>query len=640
MKPFAHLRHAAQTDVGRKRKNNEDSFGAFPAVGVFCVADGMGGGDDGEVASAAVVRSVELLAASARPPENTAYSSDDVAEAIGGAVSSASKWIFERAAANDLKGCGSTFVGVCFDASRPSAAKALHAGDSRLYRIRGKSIRQITKDHSAAEMIGAKNEDEVNPMFRGMILRAVGTQPSVELEVTPFDVKEHDFVLMCSDGLYRMVPEKKIVSIVRECAEPKEAVGRLISAANEAGGIDNVTAVLVEVGPLPAPLPATDMPKVPREAVGMEARTKTEEPETGDSGARSDATFDVATSTSATFATSAGTETRATKSTMTIPEEEPSEEPVEAVDAAGQKQNENAGAPAPRPGFFSCAKARMAWYVLSAFLAVGVIAAVAIGISNSNRKSREAEMKALAELKEAERLAEEGEAKRKAAEEEAKRKAEEKAAEERRKAEEAERKRLAEETEAKRKAAEAEAKRKAAAEEAERKRLAEEVEAKRKAAEAEAKRKAAEAEAKRKAEEAERKRLEEEAAEARRKAEETERKRLAEEAAEKRRLAEEAEAKRKAEILEKAKPKLEAARFYCESGEILQALKEYKAANDVGYLLTSDELAIVRELYGWKSDELNRRIRNKNLATENERAMLKRDLDELGILFSEIKSER
>ena len=291
MKPFAHLRHAAQTDVGRKRKNNEDSFGVFPALGVFCVADGMGGGDDGEVASAAVVRAVELLAASARPPANTAYSSDDVADAIGGAVSSASKWIFERAAANDLKGCGSTFVGVCFDASRPSAAKALHAGDSRLYRIRGKSIKQITKDHSAAEMIGAKNEDEVNPMFRGMILRAVGTQPSVELEVTPFDVKEHDFVLICSDGLYRMVPEKKIVSIVRECAEPKDAVGRLIAAANEAGGIDNVTAVLVEVGPLPAPLPATDMPKVPRVAVGMEARTKTEEPETGDSGARSDATL-------------------------------------------------------------------------------------------------------------------------------------------------------------------------------------------------------------------------------------------------------------------------------------------------------------------------------------------------------------
>ena len=575
MKPFAHLRHAAQTDVGRKRKNNEDSFGVFPALGVFCVADGMGGGDDGEVASAAVVRAVELLAASARPPANTAYSSDDVADAIGGAVSSASKWIFERAAANDLKGCGSTFVGVCFDASRPSAAKALHAGDSRLYRIRGKSIKQITKDHSAAEMIGAKNEDEVNPMFRGMILRAVGTQPSVELEVTPFDVKEHDFVLICSDGLYRMVPEKKIVSIVRECAEPKDAVGRLIAAANEAGGIDNVTAVLVEVGPRPAPLPATDMPKVPRVAVGMEARTKTEEPETGDSGARSDATFDVATSTSATFATSAGTETRATKSTMTIPEEEPSEEPVEAVDAAGQKHNGNADAPAPGLGFFSCAKARMSLYALSAVLAVGIIAVV-VGISNSNRKFREAEVKALAELKEAERLAEEGEAKRKAAEEEAKRKAEEKAAEERCKAEEAERKRLAEEAARK------------AAEEAERKRLAEEA-------------------ARKAAEEAEKKRMDEERA-------------------------------RRAEILEKVRPMLDEARVCCESGEVLMALNAYAEANKAGYLLTKEERDMVRELYNKKTNELNRRILNRKLATDEERVQFRSDLDELDRLFGGLKS--
>ena len=84
---------------------------------------------------------------------------------------------------------------------------------------------------------------------------------------------------------------------------------------------------------------------------------------------------------------------------------------------------------------------------------------------------------------------------------------------------------------------------------------------------------------------------------------------------------------------------LDNAHFYCESGEILQALKAYEAANGVGYLLTSDELAMVRELYGRKADELNRRIRNKNLATENERFKLKSDLAELEALFSGIKSE-
>lgn len=263
MSAFRHLHGVGLSDIGRKRSNNEDSFGVFADVGVFCVADGMGGGDDGEVASAATVRAVETFVDAHRSPSGVAYSAGDFSDGICSAINDASSWICSRAKEKHLKGCGSTFVGVCFSAANPDEAIALHAGDSRLYRVRGRSIQQITKDHSAAELIGAKDEGELNPMFRGMILRAVGIQPSVEIERTPFNVRKGDRILVCSDGLSRMVPDKKILSIVRETASVETAAEALVAQANEAGGIDNVTVVLVEVGELPAPLPVVPMPKNP-----------------------------------------------------------------------------------------------------------------------------------------------------------------------------------------------------------------------------------------------------------------------------------------------------------------------------------------------------------------------------------------
>lgn len=260
MNAFPHIEYAARTDVGRKRKNNEDAFGAFPDAGVFCVADGMGGGDDGEIASAAVVKSVGEFAASHIPPPGVGYSVEDVAAGVSRAVNDASAWISARAVDLSLKGCGSTFVCACFDATNPSRVIALHAGDSRLYRVHGSSIKQITKDHSAAEMIGAKNESAVNPRFRGVILRAVGIHPSVDVERTPFKAGEDDRIVICSDGLCKMVEDGKIAAIVRDSATPATAADSLVSAANKAGGEDNVTAIVIFVGRLPPPAPSISMP--------------------------------------------------------------------------------------------------------------------------------------------------------------------------------------------------------------------------------------------------------------------------------------------------------------------------------------------------------------------------------------------
>ena len=261
MNAFEWVRFAALSDLGRKRKNNEDSYGTFPEIGVWLVADGMGGGDDGEIASAATVEAVEEFAATHPFPEGSAFAADELARTFENVFCKASAWIFNRAKERKLSGCGSTVVGVAIDATNPGHAVAFHAGDSRLYRVRGFSIKQITKDHSAAELIGAKDESKMNPMFRGMILRAVGVHPKVELELTPFDVKRGDRILICSDGLSRMVPDRKLKSILRDDADVEKTVRELIDAANEAGGIDNITAEVLMIGDLPEPLPKAELPK-------------------------------------------------------------------------------------------------------------------------------------------------------------------------------------------------------------------------------------------------------------------------------------------------------------------------------------------------------------------------------------------
>lgn len=260
MTPFGHIRFAAKSDVGRKRKNNEDAFGVFPSCGVFCVADGMGGGDDGEVASSATVEGVRRFCEAHPFPAGRSWRMDDWLEGVSNGVSRASAWIHGRARERGLKGCGSTFVGVCFDPSHPATAVALHAGDSRLYLLRRRGIRQVTKDHSAAEMIGVKNEKDMNPLFRGMILRAVGILPSIELERTMFTVKPGDRILICSDGLSKMLPDKRIAALGRTEGSLSDAVDALIGAANDAGGSDNVTVVLLEVGELPRALPVVPIP--------------------------------------------------------------------------------------------------------------------------------------------------------------------------------------------------------------------------------------------------------------------------------------------------------------------------------------------------------------------------------------------
>lgn len=277
-RPFAHLDGTILSDIGRKRKNNEDSIAAFPDHGVWCVADGMGGGDDGEVASSAVVRSLDACLANMPVPDCGEYPASAIASEFDKAISAASAWIYDRAREKKLKGCGSTVVGVIFDPTRPDTAITFHAGDSRLYRLRGKELKQITKDHSVAEMMGAKEEKNLNPMFRGMILRAVGIERDVQLEFTPMNVKEGDAIVICSDGLTRMVSDKRLAEIVRENKLSKVAAKALIDEANEEGGLDNISVAVVRVGALPPPAPAVSL-HTGEDSEDVSAETLTTAPE-------------------------------------------------------------------------------------------------------------------------------------------------------------------------------------------------------------------------------------------------------------------------------------------------------------------------------------------------------------------------
>ncbi|MBQ7722538.1 MAG: protein phosphatase 2C domain-containing protein [Kiritimatiellae bacterium] len=251
---FGHVASAFVTDVGRKRRNNEDNCGTYPEQGVFCVADGMGGARDGEVASRIAVEHVAAAVSQwhrISPP----MALEDRLALLDKALNDASAWINGYADSHDAHGCGTTFVGMALDPGDPSKAVAMHAGDSRLYRIRRRRITQITNDHSVANMAGVKNEAELDPAFRNMILRAVGIKPTVELERTPFDVSDGDWIIVCSDGLSKMVDDKSIMKIVDASEDPASCAQALVDEANRRGGKDNVTVVCVHIGTFSKALP-------------------------------------------------------------------------------------------------------------------------------------------------------------------------------------------------------------------------------------------------------------------------------------------------------------------------------------------------------------------------------------------------
>ncbi|MDT8389384.1 MAG: protein phosphatase 2C domain-containing protein [Lentisphaeria bacterium] len=256
--PFSWLRTAADSDPGRIRQNNEDSFLSCPRQGVFMVADGMGGAEAGEVASGMLKQ--EIAACCDHLPEDPLERFQSLADGIR----RANRRIKAFAEENWFKGTGSTVVLLAFDPQTASRAIAVCVGDSRLYRLREKKISQLSHDHTIeASLSGVKN---LSSRFRGVLTRTVGFDDRLELDVMDIDVKAGDIFLLCSDGLTGMLKDKVIRKTLLADPKPSPAatVSALIDLANKAGGKDNITTIVIRIG---MEIPAADTAVKPLAAV-------------------------------------------------------------------------------------------------------------------------------------------------------------------------------------------------------------------------------------------------------------------------------------------------------------------------------------------------------------------------------------
>jgi protein phosphatase len=237
-----HFAAAAVTDLGRKRSSNEDAFGFSVEHGVFLVCDGMGGAAAGEIASSVAVDEV-MRALTDRDPQAT------LPVAAEHAIGAANSAIFSRAQKNPrLNGMGTTLVSLVVEESH---VWVLNVGDSRCYRLRQDRLEQLTLDHSLVEeqvRLGRMSPAEaLRSPLRNVITRALGTQASVTPDCFQFEAQPGDLFLLCSDGLTRELSDGSIQELLLADGFPlQERAGKLVEAANDAGGHDNITCIVVQ----------------------------------------------------------------------------------------------------------------------------------------------------------------------------------------------------------------------------------------------------------------------------------------------------------------------------------------------------------------------------------------------------------
>jgi PPM family protein phosphatase len=234
----------AGTDVGRARSGNEDSY--FCGRTVLAVADGLGGHQGGEVASAAAVE--PLAALDGREFADSA----EAAEALTAAIREANAAILDRAAGDPgLWGMGTTVTAAALAGERH--LQLAHVGDSRAYLLRDGSLEQLTTDHTVvAELVRRGRltpaQAAIHPE-RSILTRAVGLDPRVPVDTPdPLELQDGDQVLLCSDGLTEPVDDDQIAQLLSAEPDGNAACQALIDAANAAGGPDNITVVLLRVG--------------------------------------------------------------------------------------------------------------------------------------------------------------------------------------------------------------------------------------------------------------------------------------------------------------------------------------------------------------------------------------------------------
>jgi protein phosphatase len=240
------VRVGSASDIGRVREGNEDSF--LVLAPLYVVADGMGGHRGGEVASSLALQTLQRLS---EAREGT----------LAEQVIEANRAVFERSQEDrSVAGMGTTLTAALVDGDRVHLA---HVGDSRAYLFRGGELSMLTEDHTLVHRMVVDGEiteaeAETHP-HRSILTRALGVDASVQVDEGDVRSIAGDRILLCSDGLTAMVPDGQIREILSTTADPQEAVDTLVRVANRAGGIDNITAVILDFdeGEVPSPAEVT-----------------------------------------------------------------------------------------------------------------------------------------------------------------------------------------------------------------------------------------------------------------------------------------------------------------------------------------------------------------------------------------------
>jgi protein phosphatase len=243
------------TDPGRKRKSNEDFMEFDSGIGFAVVADGMGGHQSGEVASRLAVETLRDFVGRAHGDRDLTWpfgitgARSFEANCLSTGIRLANRSVYRKAAdREELTGMGTTLVAVLARNGRLTYAGV---GDSRVYLFRDNRLRQITRDDSWIEAAIAQqlidvSERDVHP-FRHVLTKAIGLQEDVEFEVREERLRAGDRILLCSDGLTTALPDERIEELLGQHAGDLDAACRaLVAAANEAGGPDNVTVLVVQ----------------------------------------------------------------------------------------------------------------------------------------------------------------------------------------------------------------------------------------------------------------------------------------------------------------------------------------------------------------------------------------------------------
>ncbi|HUT77868.1 MAG TPA: Stp1/IreP family PP2C-type Ser/Thr phosphatase [Polyangia bacterium] len=251
------LKVAGLTDVGREREHNEDSYGLLPQYNLFLVADGMGGHRAGDVASQMAVKAVEdFFTATEKEDITWPFHFDPnlpfAVNRLVTAIQVANSRIYQGSLNNDEhQGMGTTIVAVHAVGGHQTTHIA-HVGDSRCYRFRAGRLELLTMDHSLVnDYLRAApdlTEEQLAELPRNVITRALGMQDAVAVDVQSIELAVGDILLLCSDGLSGMITDDEAREIIEaQRADLAQAAAALVERANEQGGEDNSTVVLIEV---------------------------------------------------------------------------------------------------------------------------------------------------------------------------------------------------------------------------------------------------------------------------------------------------------------------------------------------------------------------------------------------------------